>query len=502
MIGALLDQRYQVVQVLGQGGFGHTYLAQDTHRPGNPTCVVKHLKPATSEPDFLQTARRLFNGEAETLEKLGTHDQIPRLLAYFEDNQEFYLVQDFIAGHPLSVELQPGQRWQEDQVIQLLHEVLSILEFVHSNHVIHRDIKPDNLIRRTIDNQLVLVDFGAVKQVKMPSIMAQAAVSDTVGIGTPGYMPSEQGQGRPRPNSDIYALGMIAIQALTGLSPTQLVEDPETGEIIWQQYAQVSQGLAIIMTKMVRHYFKYRYQSATEALQALQALTHPHTPQNWAVLVNHKGRFYLTETFRFLGKLTKPAANVSNNANPANPSPSSTIPAPQSANSDQNTVTVAPVNRSRSPVGSSSHPNPITHSPRTLSILIGVGAFTLGAIAISGINRLSTSPTTPPNNVELAQNQLQSEPTTHPPESESPSHSPQPEPTTHSPQPEPAQSCVIVTTPTNLRSLSGRQKTGTVLQKDTQLTVTGKEENGWIEISEPDPGWIWKRRTKNTCPSN
>lgn len=162
MIGALLDQRYQVFQVLGQGGFGHTYLAQDTHRPGNPTCVVKHLKPATSEPDFLQTARRLFNGEAETLEKLGTHDQIPRLLAYFEDNQEFYLVQDFIEGHPLSVELQPGQRWQEDQVIQLLHEVLSILEFVHSNHVIHRDIKPDNLIRRAIDNKLVLVDFGAL----------------------------------------------------------------------------------------------------------------------------------------------------------------------------------------------------------------------------------------------------------------------------------------------------------------------------------------------------
>ncbi|MEQ9484136.1 SH3 domain-containing protein [Coleofasciculus sp. F4-SAH-05] len=97
--------------------------------------------------------------------------------------------------------------------------------------------------------------------------------------------------------------------------------------------------------------------------------------------------------------------------------------------------------------------------------------------------------------MELAQNQLQSEPTTNP-------NPPQPASTTHSPEPEPVQSCVIVTTPTNLRSLSERQQTGTLLQKNTQLTVTGKEENGWIEISEPEPGWIWKHRTKNTCPAN
>lgn len=171
MIGNLLDQRYQVVEVLGQGGFGHTYTAKDTRRPGNPTCVVKLLKPAISDPDFLQTARRLFNSEAETLEKLGNHDQIPRLLAYFEENEEFYLVQEFIDGHPLSAELAPGQRWDESQVIQLLQEVLSILEFVHSNGVIHRDLKPDNLIRRTSDSKLVLVDFGAVKQVKMQSLV-------------------------------------------------------------------------------------------------------------------------------------------------------------------------------------------------------------------------------------------------------------------------------------------------------------------------------------------
>jgi serine/threonine-protein kinase len=136
------------------GGFGQTYIAQDTRRPGNPICVVKHLKPGT-DPRVFDTAKRLFNSEAETLEKLGNHDQIPRLLAYFDENQEFYLVQEYIEGHTLAEELIPGKRWSESQVIQLLQEVLEILEFVHRQGVIHRDIKPDNIIRRASDNKLV-----------------------------------------------------------------------------------------------------------------------------------------------------------------------------------------------------------------------------------------------------------------------------------------------------------------------------------------------------------
>jgi len=260
MIGKLLDRRYQVVQILGQGGFGHTYIAEDTRRPGNPSCVVKHLQPATSDPDFLETARRLFKREAETLEKLGNHDQIPRLLAYFEEDEEFYLVQEFVPGNPLSMELQPGVQWSESQVIHLLQDVLPILEFVHSHEVIHQDLKPHNLIRRSSDNKLVLVDFGAVKQVKMYSLMTPDQLkNETIPIGTPGYMPSEQALGRPYPNSDIYALGMIAIQALTGLHPKQLGEEPATGEIIWQHHAQVSDALAAILTKMVHQHYKYRY---------------------------------------------------------------------------------------------------------------------------------------------------------------------------------------------------------------------------------------------------
>ncbi|MBC1219559.1 serine/threonine protein kinase [Nostoc sp. UCD121] len=289
MIGKLLDHRYQVIRVLAMGGFGQTYIAQDTRRPGNPICVVKHLKPGT-DPRVFDTVKRLFNSEAETLEKLGNHDQIPRLLAYFVENQEFYLVQEYIEGHTLAEELTPGKRWSESQVIQLLQEVLEILEFVHSQGVIHRDIKPDNIIRRASDNKLVLVDFGAVKQLRTQMVTVGGQASATVVIGTPGYMPTEQGQGKPRPNSDIYSLGIIAIQALTGLLPTVLQEDPETGEIIWQQSITVNYRLAAVLTKMVRYHFKDRYQNATEALQACKDAIIPVPPKLYQPQESTKSR--------------------------------------------------------------------------------------------------------------------------------------------------------------------------------------------------------------------
>ncbi|MEQ8753748.1 MAG: serine/threonine protein kinase [Coleofasciculus sp. G1-WW12-02] len=279
MLGKLLDGRYQVNQVLGAGGFGRTYLAQDTRRPGSPICVVKHLQPANRDPNFLETARRLFNSEAETLEVLGNHDQIPRLLAYFEEDQEFYLVQEYIEGHPLSKELIPGQPWDETRVIALLQELSEVLEFVHNRGVIHRDLKPDNLIRRNLDKKLVLLDFGAVKQIRTQLATSQMQMSNTVAVGTPGYMSSEQALGQPRPTSDIYALGIIGIQAITGRMPAELQEDLNTGELIWQHLAPVSPGLKNILTRMVRYHFKDRYQSATEALQAVRSLTaSPSTP--------------------------------------------------------------------------------------------------------------------------------------------------------------------------------------------------------------------------------
>lgn len=278
MLGKLLDGRYKVIQVLSAGGFGETYIAEDTRRPGNPSCVLKLLKPASPNPQYLQVARRLFNSEAEILEQLGNHDQIPRLLAYFEENEEFCLVQELIVGRPLSQQMRVGQPWNENQVIQMLQDVLGVLEFVHSYGVIHRDIKPDNLIRRDKDGKLVLIDFGAVKQMRSQMAESPSQIAATVAIGTVGYMPAEQAQGKPRHNSDIYAIGMVAIQALTGMLPTQFPENPETGEIIWQNQTQVSPRLAAILQRMVRYHYRERYQTAGEVLQDLQLLANPLPP--------------------------------------------------------------------------------------------------------------------------------------------------------------------------------------------------------------------------------
>lgn len=265
----LLGGRYKISKTLGAGGFGRTYLAQDTQRPGNPTCVVKKLMPARQDTRFLQVARRLFNSEAEILESLGKHHQIPELLAYFEDDQEFYLIQEYIEGHTLSEELPPVQNVQNESfVMEMLKQVLEVLVFVHQHRVIHRDIKPTNIIRCIQDNRLVLIDFGAVKLMQ-PSSSEQTELA-TVAIGTRGYAPSEQFAGHPRLCSDIYALGMIGIQAITGIPPQELHPDPETGNVMWRQTVQVSEELAVILDKMVCYHFSDRYQSAASVLQDLQ----------------------------------------------------------------------------------------------------------------------------------------------------------------------------------------------------------------------------------------
>jgi serine/threonine-protein kinase len=275
MLGTLLAGRYQVRQILGRGGFGQTYIALDTHRPGDPKCVVKHFHPVTYNPGFMETARRLFNSEAEILEKLGYHDQIPRLLAYFEENREFFLVQEFIEGHSLKLEMPPEQPWSEGKVILFLQQVLDILKFIHLHNVIHRDIKPDNIIRRSQDGKLVLIDFGSVKQVQTKIVTLSEQTEITVAIGTPGYMPIEQVMGKPHPNSDIYSLGIVAIQALTGLHPREFEVNAYPGEIVWQHRAKVSPEFANLLSKMVLNNCKERYQTAIEVLEDLQQNFHP-----------------------------------------------------------------------------------------------------------------------------------------------------------------------------------------------------------------------------------
>ena len=273
MVSQLLDGRYQIIEVIETGEFGLTYLAKDTRRPGEPQCFVKHLRPGSSEPKLINATRRLFQKEAEVLEKLGLHDQIPQLFAYFEENEEFFLVESFIAGHSLSTEIASGKPLTEEKVILLLKELLEILVFVHGQGVIHRDIKPGNLIRRYSDNKLVLIDFGSVKEIHI----AQRQVPATVRIGTLEYMPIEQFQYNPQLNSDIYALGMIGIQAITGLPAYDLpklrdLKNSNKGEIIWRHLTACSQGLADVLDNMVRYDFRERYQSATEALADLRKI--------------------------------------------------------------------------------------------------------------------------------------------------------------------------------------------------------------------------------------
>lgn len=270
--GAKLGGRYEIIGYLGGGGFGQTYLAQDNHLPGKPRCVVKHLQPTLTDAVSLETAKRLFETEAQVLYRLNGYTQIPRLLAHFEEQQEFYLVQEFIEGNSLGQELGPGQRLTEGETIALLRDILEILTYVHHHNVIHRDLKPSNLIRRRQDGKIVLIDFGAVKQLTTQVIQTHSHTTRTIAIGSPGYMPSEQMAGKPRFCSDLYAVGMIAIQALTGLHPKSLPEDARTSEIIWRDRAEVSPQLGNILDRLVRYDFRERYPSALEVLVDLNPL--------------------------------------------------------------------------------------------------------------------------------------------------------------------------------------------------------------------------------------
>jgi serine/threonine protein kinase len=279
MTDTTLAGRYHILKPLGSGGFGNTFLAEDLFLPGHPRCVVKQLQPQSTNAQVMEVARRLFNREAEVLYQLGSSvSRIPRLLAHFEQDKDFYLVQEFIEGHDLSHELTPGKKYPESWVKQLLLDVLSVLSEVHQRNIIHRDIKPANLMRRQSDQRIVLIDFGAVKEVG--SLIADSKGETAIGtqIGTRGYMPIEQFRGQPRLSSDVYAVGVVAIQALTGLPPSQM-EDYDTGELHWQRYVQVSPGFQAVLEKMVHPDWRQRYPSAVEALQAVQALTTAATDQ-------------------------------------------------------------------------------------------------------------------------------------------------------------------------------------------------------------------------------
>lgn len=265
MLGTTLADRYKINKALGNGGFSQTFLATDTQHPQKRRCIVKKLQPESDDLFTVKTSRRLFATEVKVLKRLGDYDQIPQLFDDFEAEQDFFLVEQYVEGNTLKQEF-GWRRWSEAKVITFLQDVLTTLAYVHQRRVIHRDIKPENLIRRKKDKKIVLIDFGSVKN--------KRRIAQTVAIGTDGYMPSEQSIGRPNFSSDVYAVGIIAIQALTGMDPTKgkLTPNPKTGEIAWRRYILVNPLLGDIIDKMVRYDFRQRYPSAVEALAAVNEL--------------------------------------------------------------------------------------------------------------------------------------------------------------------------------------------------------------------------------------
>ncbi len=271
----LLRDRYHLVKGLGKGGFGATFLAADIALPGNPLCVIKQLKPNTDNPNFLVMARQLFEREARTLGKVGNHPQIPRLLDYFEDREQFYLVQEFVKGNNLQQEIKKQGVLNEEQVKGVLRETLIILRDIHAQKVIHRDIKPANIIRREIDQKLVLIDFGVVKnQVNTVAAGAEQTALTAFAVGTPGFAPPEQLAMRPVYASDVYALGVTCMYLMSGKAPKNMDCDPLTGDIDWLKYAKVSEQFGEILLTMLEVAVKNRYKTAEEVLQALDIHNH------------------------------------------------------------------------------------------------------------------------------------------------------------------------------------------------------------------------------------
>ena len=271
----LLRNRYHLVKGIGKGGFGATFLAADVALPGNPLCVIKQLKPNTDNPNFLTMARQLFEREARTLGKVGNHPQIPRLLDYFEDREQFYLVQEFVKGNNLQQEIKKNGVLNEEQVKEVLRELLIILRDIHAQKVIHRDIKPANIIRREIDNKLVLIDFGVVKnQVNTIAAGAEQTALTAFAVGTPGFAPPEQLAMRPVYASDVYALGVTCMYLMSGKSPKNMECDPITGDIDWLKYIDISEQFSEILLTMLEVAVKNRYKTAEEVLQALDIYNH------------------------------------------------------------------------------------------------------------------------------------------------------------------------------------------------------------------------------------
>ncbi len=270
--GQLFRDRYEVVRILGRGGFGITHLARDKMLPGSPFCVIKQLFPKVNNPIALERAKQRFRREARILGRLGSHSQLPMLLDYFTFKGEFYLVQEYIHGETLSKEIRKHGAQGEPKVKQFLKEIIPVVQYIHHNRVIHRDIKPPNIIRCRDDQRLVLIDFGAVREClnhdDEPDSESPAPMTQFV--GTMGFAPPEQLALRPSYASDVYALGVTCLYLLTGKSPMEFDVDPDTHELRWQRSVNISTHFHKVLSKMLVGDLEERYSRLEEVERALE----------------------------------------------------------------------------------------------------------------------------------------------------------------------------------------------------------------------------------------
>jgi len=270
-LSTILQNRYRLIKILGQGGFGRTYLAEDIGR-FNELCALKELIPAQSEPQSLDKAQQLFQREASILYKIH-HPQIPQFRATFEQDRRLFLVQDYVEGKTYWELLQEkqaqGTTFLESEVMQLLQQILPVLAHLHVRGIIHRDISPDNIILRQSDRKPVLIDFGVVKELAT-RFQSPDGKSVATTVGKLGYAPVEQMQtGRAYPSSDLYALAVTCIVLLTGREPPGLFDDNDFSWN-WQRWAKVSPKLAQALNRMLAYKPSDRYQGVAEVAKALQ----------------------------------------------------------------------------------------------------------------------------------------------------------------------------------------------------------------------------------------
>jgi eukaryotic-like serine/threonine-protein kinase len=269
--GDLLNKRFCIDRELGSGGFATTYLAVDKQSNYQTKCAVKQLQPKFNSSSVWASAKERLATEAMVLQWLGKHPQIPEFIGHFEENQQFYLVLEFIEGEEFEQEVH-RQVLNETQTIDFLVDILEILKSVHQQGIIHRDIKPSNLIRRKQDGKMILIDFGAVKEIGTLAFDTSKQKVQTQIIGTPGYMPPEQNNGKPIYSSDIYALGKTVIFGMTGKSPTEWDMAESDHTVGWNQKIAISEAFLKIINRMTADNISLRYHQVSEVLQDLKPL--------------------------------------------------------------------------------------------------------------------------------------------------------------------------------------------------------------------------------------